>query len=328
MTSEQIELLKFKVGGLLYTPALKTGVANKIKDAKYQYLTSLAFCLEDSIVDSALELAENTLKTTLVEIKSAVPKENLPLLFIRIRTPEHLEKIYNLVKDELDVITGFILPKFDLTNGQAYLEITKKINEDYKVKPIFIMPILESTEIVNIKTRTDMLCEIKELLEDYREYILNIRVGANDLCNYFGLRRSVDSSIYDIGVIKNILLDIIAVFGVDYVISGPVWEYFSDMNNSDFKKWSEGLENELRLDRLNGFFGKTAVHPSQLPIIYNSLKVSKSDYDDAINLLNWDNDGFGVGKSNLSCRMNEVKCHTKWAKNIYFLSQIYGVRED
>ena len=48
------------------------------------------------------------------------------------------------------------------------------------------------------------------------------------------------------------------------MLSGPVWEYFGeDLQGA----WAEGLRQELALDRLNGFIGKTAVHPAQLPII-------------------------------------------------------------
>ncbi len=328
MSVESTEYLKFKVGALMYTPALKEGVAEKLKSLDYQYLSSLAFCLEDSIVDEALDLAEKTLKATLKEIKEITNKEILPLIFIRVRTPEHLLKIYNLLKNDLDVVTGFILPKFDLSNAEDFLKNMDKINQDYKVKKIYCMPILESEGIVPLETRVSTLIGIKKLVDQYNEYVLGIRVGANDLCNYYGLRRNVDTTIYDIEVIKNILIDIIAVFSRDYVVSGAVWEYFSDSNNLDFKLWSKGLEKELEMDRLNGFFGKTAIHPSQLQIIQKSLRVSKSDYDDALNILKWESGSFGVEKSKNSSRMNEVKCHTKWANKIRVIGEIYGVKDE
>ncbi len=328
MYVESMEYLKFKVGALMYTPALKLGVAQKLKNVEYQYLSSLAFCLEDSIVDEALELAERTLKETLKEINEFTDKESLPLIFIRVRNPAHLLKTYEFLKSELGVVTGFILPKFDLSNADDFLQNVKKINYDYSGKKIYCMPILESEGIVPLDARVNTLISLKNLVDQYKDYVLNIRVGANDLCNYYGLRRGVDSTIYDIGVIKNILIDIIAVFSRDYIVSGVVWEYFSDNNNLDFKLWSKGLEKELKMDRLNGFFGKTAIHPSQLQIIHKSLSVSKSDYEDALNILKWDSEGFGVNKSKNSSRMNEVKCHIKWAKNVYVIGEIYGIRDE
>ncbi len=328
MILDSVEYLKLKVGALMYIPALKTGIAEKLKREEFQNLNSLVFCLEDSIVDSALEQAEITLKETLIEINAKTEKDKLPLIFIRVRTPEHLLKMYNFLKAELDVVTGFVLPKFDLSNGEDFLLNIENINTDYKKKTLYCMPILESENIVSIADRIGDLLEIKKLVDAHKDYVLNIRVGANDLCNYFGLRRTINSTIYDIGVIKNILIDIIAVFSSEYIVSGVVWEYFADSKNLDYKLWCEGLEKELNLDRLNGFVGKTAIHPSQLPFIYNSLKVSKSDFEDACNILDWETEGLGVGRGKHVSRMNEVKCHTKWAKNIVILSEIYGIKEE
>ena len=80
--------------------------------------------------------------------------------------------------------------------------------------------------------------------------------------------------------------------------------------------------------RINGFIGKTAIHPSQLPIIYESLKVSRADYEDAMKILGWDKGPLGVAKSEGGNRMNEVKVHGKWAKKISILADIYGIKED
>jgi citrate lyase beta subunit len=103
-----------------------------------------------------------------------------------------------------------------------------------------------------------------------------------------------------------------------------VWEYFGPECDG---KWDVGLAKELELDRLNGFIGKTAIHPSQLPLIHESMKVKKSDYDDAMKILDWNNGSLGVAKSEDGSRMNEVKVHGKWAGKIAVLGEIYGVKE-
>ena len=121
-----------------------------------------------------------------------------------------------------------------------------------------------------------------------------------------------------------IFTDIINVFAADYVVAGPVWEYFGTENG----QWSEGLCEEIELDRLNGFIGKTAIYPSQLPFIYNSMKVSRVDYDDAVKILDWNLIDYGVAKSADDSRMNEVKCHKKWAIRIVSLGKIYGIKEE
>lgn len=315
------KLLPYMVGGLLYTPAINSGIAEKIEKQAYPCLTSMAFCLEDSIRDEALEQAEKELKKTFSELKNI--SADLPLLFVRVRTPQHLVHIHAMLGDDADILTGYILPKFDLLNADEYIRTVSRIN-DGRSRPVYIMPILESRMIANIRDRADTLLKIRAYLSKIHDYVLNVRVGGNDFSNLYGVRRAVDQNIYQIGMIRDILVDIINVFSADFVVSGPVWEYFGNEPGA----WSEGLCRETELDILNGFIGKTAVHPTQLPYIYNQLKVRKNDYDDAARILNWGKADYGVEKSADGSRMNEVKCHIKWAERIISLGKIYGVREE
>lgn len=318
-------MLQYMVGGLLYSPAINANIVEKIKNNSFQCLTSIAFCLEDSIRDDTLEEAETELIKTMQTICSSdIPKNKLPLIFIRIRTPEHMEHIHNILSSFYDYITGFILPKFDLSNCEQYKSIISDINSNL-AEPIYIMPILESKMIADIDNRSYTLMKIKENLDSMQDFVLNVRVGGNDFSNLYGLRRGANQNIYQIGVIRDILVDIINVFASDYVVSGPVWEYFGTDSSAP---WATGLKNELALDRLNGFIGKTSIHPSQLPLIYESMKVKKSDYEDALCVLEWDSSKLGVKKSFDGSRMNEVKCHEKWALRIATLGKIYGIREE
>lgn len=318
------DFLPYKLSGLLYAPAINISVAEKIINNKFPQLTSMAFCLEDSIMDDALHDAEKALVKTLEFIRRNTSQgQELPLLFVRIRTPQHMEYIHNLLGENEEVLTGYILPKFDLSNAKKYRQLIVKLNQN-REKPLYIMPILESQMIAYKSTRLNILLAVKEIINEIKDYVLNIRVGGNDFSNIYGLRRSVNQTIYDIGVIRDILVDILNVFASDYVVSGAVWEYFGSNPNDE---WAEGLRRELALDRLNGFVGKTAVHPSQIPVIYESMKVSESDYNDAVQILNWQPDSLGVSKSNDGSRMNEVKCHSKWARRIKIMGDIYGIRE-
>lgn len=315
-------LLPYKVGGLLYTPAINTGIAEKIKNGCFPCLTSLALCLEDSVLDEALESAERGLKATLLKL-GELDSGKLPLIFARIRNPEHMAHIHEMLGESEGLLTGYILPKFDLSNAGEYARLILKFNEKRSGK-LYIMPIIESGAAAGIAGRTETLCGIKAVLDGIRPYVLNVRVGGNDFSNLYGLRRNVSQNIYQIGVIRDILVDIINVFASDYVVSGAVWEYFG---KDEGGAWASGLKRELELDKLNGFIGKTAVHPSQLPIIYGSMKPSREDYDDACRILSWNDGQSGVAKSADGSRMNEVKCHGKWAERIIRLAKIYGIRE-
>ena len=305
------EVLQYKVGGLLYMPAFQKNIVQKISQKKLPRLTSAAFCLEDSIRDESLDAAEKSLQFILRELDGL---KNLPLIFVRIRSPRHLEIFHEAIGSRSKILTGYILPKFDMSNAPEYLKLAREIN-------LPIMPTLETNRVANLLTRRTELLSLKEILDDSKKIVLNIRVGVNDFCNLYGLRRDVRRTIYDIGIVRDVLTDILNVFAKDYVVAGSVWNFFG----GNF--WADGLRREMELDRMNGFIGKSAIHPAQLPIIFDGMKVSRADFLDAEQILNWKSDTHGVLKSFDGSRMNEIKCHTTWARRIKILGELYGVIE-
>lgn len=323
MNSIDDENLAYKVGGLLYTPALRKGIDQKILNNEIEALMSVSFCLEDSVADSALGEAESNLKFMLTNIYKA-GKKDLPLIFIRIRSPEHMEHIHEFLGEAESPVTGYILPKFDFSNAEKYLKLTEEINKNAG-RRIYLMPILESGMVAELGTRASVLIKLKEITDRYKQYILNVRVGGNDFSNLYGLRRNEHQNIYEIGVIRDILANIINVFADTYIVSGPVWEYFKTDENF---AWEKGLRKEIELDLLNGFIGKTCIHPSQLPVFFDCMKVRRSDSEDAEKILAWNEQGFSVAKSAFGNRMNEYKTHKKWAKKICILRSIYGIKDE
>ena len=317
------ELLSYKVGALMYTPALNTSIGEKIINRVFPELDSLCLCLEDSITAGGVKEAETQLVKTLKYISEHTDKK-LPLLFVRVRNISQFKHLPKLLGELLSVLTGIVFPKFDLSNAAEYCSLAGNVNARLK-KPLFIMPILESYDVMNLETRERSLLGIRELLDGYRNFIISIRVGVMDFCNFYGLRRSITQSIYDIGVVAKVLSDILTIFSNDYVISAPVCEYYD--NGSGDKRWLVGLENELKLDIANGFTGKTVIHPSQIPIVRKWMSPSLTDYQDAKSILNWSGGQIGVMKSCEGNRMNELATHKKWAKKILRLAETYGVRE-
>lgn len=317
------DVLPYRVGPLLYTPASRQFTCRALRDRFGSALSSLAFCLEDSIQDSAVESAQETLRETLKAVRDRRLSADGVLLFVRVRSPEHLRTVRALLGSAEAVLTGYILPKFDLSNAEQYIN---EVLSWEGTSHLRIMPILESAAVADARSRMQELSGIQQLLSTVQPRVLNLRVGGNDLCNLFGVRRSVYQPIYDIGVVRDILTDVINVFSQDYVVAAPVWEYFG---TSLHDPWAQGLRAELALDRVNGFVGKTAIHPSQLAVIRQGMQVSAADYADAMRILHWDDDRLGVGRSVDGGRMNEVRCHGTWAQRTVILGQIYGVhRED
>lgn len=317
-------MLYYSIGPLLYCPANNESIVNSLISGKFGNSFSLAFCLEDTISDSCLEDAEHKLINTINALYKAslIKAFYLPKIFIRVRTSTQIKKLLKCLNDSRLIITGFLAPKFSQENADKYIETINHINMEAS-KPIFLMPIFESPSIINLKNRYNILYDLKKKLDSIEQFVLNIRVGGNDLCHMFGFRRHNNETIYNIKPIADIFSDIVTVFGMDYVISGPVWEYYNGDN------WSEGLNNEVLEDRLFGFVGKTVIHPKQISIINEAYKVSKKDLLDAEAILNWDKSSNSlVSRSATSERMNEYKTHFNWAQKILFLSEAFGIVND
>lgn len=317
-------LLSYNVGALLYCPANNEGIVESLINNKFGNNFSLALCLEDTINDNLVCEAENSLiqSLNLLHLKQKSQDFYMPKIFIRVRSPQQLNSLYPKLGEGTNLLTGFIAPKFSLENADQYINEIRKINSS-SLNTVYFMPIFESNTIINLENRYKILYALKNKLNDISELVLNIRVGGNDLCHCFGIRRNSNESIYSIHPISNILADIITVFGEEYIVSGPVWEYYSGDN------WIEGLENEIAQDRLNGFIGKTVIHPNQIPYVNEGYKVSLKDFNDATSILNWSSDTISMVSGNTSFeRMNEYKTHYNWAKKIISLSKIYGIKEN
>ncbi len=312
---------KYGVGALLYSPALNTKVADSVIEGKFSTPFSLAICLEDTVSDDVITISENETVETLRQISQSSNIPYLPKIFVRVREPEQVIRLYKRVKDYQNILTGFIFPKYSVDNADLYNTAIKEIN-DQSGKMIYMMPILESHDLVNSYERPALLKSLKEKMDQVSDYILNVRVGGNDFSSVLAVRRHMDEAVYSIAAIANLLGDIISVFSEDYVVSGPVWEYFSSAN----KEWADGLRAELKLDRLNGFIGKTVIHPNQIPIVNEMLMVPRADYEDAKVILGWDpSKGLQVGKSVNGERMNEVRTNYNWATKIMALAETFGV---
>ncbi len=314
----------YSVGALLYCPANNESIVRSLTKEKFGKKYSLALCLEDTINDDFVEEAELIMINSLKKIYD-FKKENdifLPKIFIRVRRSVQIPRIMQALEDAQQLVTGFIIPKFTPDIADEYIDAIFKASEDYG-RTIYMMPILESATMIDLKTRYDILYSIKEKLKRAEPIVLNIRVGGNDLCKLFGFRRHNDESIHNIRPVSNILSDIVTVFGLDYVVSGPVWEYF----NGD--GWDSGLRREIEGDILCGFTGKTIIHPNQIEVVNDTYKVTRKDLEDANAILNWSRGSISmVAGSQNNERMNEYKTHAIWAKKVKMLAEVFGVKKD
>jgi len=58
---DEKELLQYKVGALMYAPALNASIGENLCAGALAGLDSLAFCLEDAVMDQGVEAAEEQL---------------------------------------------------------------------------------------------------------------------------------------------------------------------------------------------------------------------------------------------------------------------------
>ena len=326
------EVLQYAIGGLLYMPAMNSKIADKILRGEMREVKSFVLDLEDSLGDDMIKYGKHIIKDVIDKFREAIETrafdvKELPLIFIRVREAKQIKEIYHELGDSIQYITGFNVPKFDKTTCDEYIEnfvyVRDLASKEYDTE-LFIMPIIESKHAMYRQLRMENLLYINNALRPIANSVLNIRVGGVDFCSIFGVRRPVDATIYEIGPVGDCLNDILNVFAKSYVCSAPVWEYFGEQNeNSD---WVKGLCREIRADRLNGFLGKTCVHPTQLKYVQDSLIVSRMDYEDALSILGMNTNTTGVKKSEHNNRMNEVKTHTNWAKRIIGQARVYGVK--
>lgn len=316
------QITGYDVGALLYSPAnAHLGIVEALAQERIPQPFSLAFCLEDTVRDDAVEEAEAMLSHTLEQICAAHKRRRfyLPLIFVRVRSPQQLRRLSGAFAPFSDILTGFILPKFFADNCDDYI---RAIQEDIAAHLDWrYMPIFESAAMIDLRTRYGQLAQVRDALDAVSGRILNIRVGGADLSQAFGLRRHVNNTIYDLQPVANLLSDIVTTFSLRYVVSGPVWEYYAG------EGWDTGLRREIELDMLCGFLGKTVIHPNQIPVVNECMKVTDADYQDACRILNWDpRDARLVSASAGATRMNEYKTHRRWADKILRLARKYGIQ--
>lgn len=321
----ELETLKYAIGANLYMPGTQKNIFCKLIHNKFREIGAITLCLEDAIKECEVAQAEKNILKILEELSLETKKfpelmEQLPLIFIRVRNLNEFQKFSKLLnQNHVTVLCGFCFPKFNSLNGDAYFQILNELIQEYN-ETLYGMPILEDRTVMRLDTRVKELTSIKDILLKHKKHVLNIRVGGTDFSSIFGLRRSVHTTIYDIHTVSDCLVSILNTFLPDeFVISGPVWEYFSN-NPEDVE--IKGLKKELRLDIQNGFHGKTIIHPSQINVVNREYVIKYHDYMDACDILKQPG---GVSKGNRENRMNEAAPHQSWANKILAKAKIFGV---
>lgn len=341
------ELLQYCPGATMYMPGFKD-FTDKILTNAMPGLTSMVLCFEDACPEDRVPEAMENVHKLLGTITEAVDSGKLdgdlvPLIFVRVRSLEQFKEFgEKLTKQEVRSLCGVNFPKFNSDTGHEYFAYLKDLNVKFG-EIIYGMPIIEDPEVMYKESRLEQLMGIKKILDKYHDLVLQVRVGGTDFSSVFGVRRGVDYSLYDILPVRECLSDIINVCGRnnDYIISGPVWEYFRAPKELMFENLQhygiedylmrrkplvngeiDGLLREVLLDKANGFVGRTVIHPTHVKFVNAMMAVTKEEYDDACQILQTEG---GVVKGSGGNKMNEIGPHLNWAKKTYNRARAFGV---
>ena len=340
------DMLQYSLGATLYMPGTKD-IKEKVLHHQLD-VTSLVMCCEDAIKEEDLPLAEKNILDHMDFFADKIAAgelshDDIPLIFVRVRNPEQFERFADrMTVKQASVLTGFNFPKFSSKNAFQVLQTLVKVNDRLGVV-LYGMPILEGQEVAFRELRGQELLLLRNILEPYRNLILNIRVGGTDMSSLFGVRRGINSTVYDIMPVRDALSDVLNFFNRynDYCVSAAVWEYFRAYKDDDINdvikrnfhnaliKGQEivnpaidGLMKEVLIDRANGFVGKTIIHPTHARFVNAMFTVVEEEYNDAVQILNTSG---GVVKSAHGDKMNEIGPHRRWAEKIVKRAAVYGV---
>ncbi|GLZ10985.1 ATP/GTP-binding protein [Actinomadura sp. NBRC 104425] len=362
------DVLAVALGATLYCPGTRPSLEHDIVKAARRGVASMVVCLEDAVADADVPMAEANTVRAFRELHdrgagaagdepgdaahgrgNGGPRRgpDIPLLFIRVRAAEQIGDLVDRLGPAADLVSGFVLPKFTAAAGGAFLDAL----EDTAARTgrrLLAMPVIESREAIHRETRADLLQDVARLLAKHRDRVLAVRLGATDLSAAYGLRRPPDLTIYDIRPVADAISDVVNILGradgTGYVVTGPVWEYFSagermfkpQLRQSPFERQRatplrerlitsdlDGLIREVHLDKANGLIGKTVIHPSHVAAVHALSVVTHEEYCDAADILQVT--GGGAMASAYANKMNEAKPHRAWAERLMMRARVFGV---
>jgi len=349
------------LGAMIYSPATRPALDLDSRRLAQIGTTSHVWCLEDAIAHADLPAAERNVSAALRRLaRSGVRRAHLPRLFLRVREPGQLRRVIAAAGPGGRLLSGVVLPKFSAASA-VQLEELAELSEQLD-QQLMALPVLETPAVAWLETRRTELLDLRTLCDTHRQRVPAVRVGGTDLCGLFGLRRDAATAIWDVAVVRDALADIVNIFGRggDRVVSGPVWEHFSDGARPVAGPWAQQspdgtrlaagrgrhtgfscgrtastastaasgrpdpLAREVGLDLANGMTGKTVVHPRHVGIVNALHAVRREEYDDAcaVDAAATLGGAFPSGAGN---KMNEAGPHAPWARATLRRAAAFGV---
>lgn len=289
------EIDYYELGATLYLSVLHDNLPLILKREKYPRLRSLVICLEDALAQK--DFPEGMIR--LQQLIFAFEPTSLKV-FIRPRDISNFIKILQMTG--IEKVDGFALAKFDTDSMTPYLTTCIEHHNFY------FMPILETKDVFSSQKLNKILIE----LEPFKDRVLTVRIGIEDILSHLTMLRLCHQTIYDIMPIYIILSTIYNLFKSNgYALSSPVFGCFENL---------VVFQRELIEDTNHQIFNKTIVHPNQIDVAHQSYRIDQDSYNVAKRLLESDEAIFGHRG-----RMYEKSTHTPWAQTVIKRQKYYGM---
>ena len=292
------------LGASLYVPATHPDLTLIGRGQKFA-LRSLIYCTEDAVSLHELPYALHNLAGTLNDLSLddlGLDNERAPLRFVRVRNEEVMRFVLAM---NTSALHGLVLPKVTADSLERYLDLLPPESH------LTLMPTLETQEVFSEVS----MVELREMLlaPHIKRRILSLRIGGNDLLNLLSLRRERGVLLYDTPLSHAVdrLVTLFKPFGFN--LSAPVYDPINDPTT---------LTKEVQLDLQHGLFGKTAIHPEQIPVIEACYRVSAQEWETAQAILEADAPAVFLRNG----RLCEPSTHRRWAEQIVQRAAHYGLK--
>lgn len=285
-----------ELGATLYIPVQHPRLAEVLAGANPD-LRSVVVCLEDSLHETEVGAAQEVFCATLRMLEAAPPKL---IAYARPRGPEMLG--WMLAQPGIERLAGFVLPKITTANLADWLARLESPAHG-------IMPTIESAEAFD---RAAMM-QMARALAPLGARVHAVRIGGNDILNQLGVRRSRERTAYDtpLGLAIATMASVFLPEGL--ALSAPVFEHYA---------LTDTLREEVARDIEHGLLTKTAIHPSQVPIIHDVLRPAPAEVEEARAILAAEARAvFGHGGS-----MLEPTTHARWAQGVLDRARVHAPR--
>ena len=221
-----------------------------LEKAKTLQADVVCFDLEDSVPDNEKANARKLIKSAL---KSRRLYESA--IFVRINSPSSGKIPSDLKEIVQKGIDGIVIPKVnDVNDMKKIVKILSKLEQTRKLKPIQIIPSIESAKgVVNAFD-----------IASFGRRVSAIVFGVFDLLNDLGVEYSKGSEGEKYSR-RKISVDAHAagVFAID-----AIWQDLKD---------SKGLERDCKLGKSLGYNGKSIIHPDQIAAVHRLFYPNKSE---------------------------------------------------